>query len=190
MMIKLRYGNTTTYFINGLLIDTDMPGTINGLFKELKRNNLQLGDIKYVLATHYHPDHMGLVSELVSHGVKLLLIDCQKKFVHFSDQIFARQKNLNYQPIDENDAVVISCTESRKFLESLGIEGEIIQTQSHSADGIALITDDGNCFVGDLEPQSYSEEYEDNNQLKKDWEKIMEYNPKKIYFAHVNEQNV
>lgn len=189
-MIKLKYGNTTTYFINGLLIDTDMPGTLDLLFKELKRNNLQLCSIKYVLATHYHPDHMGLVSELISLGVKLLLIDCQKDYVNFSDQIFARQENLNYQPIETNDAIMISCSESRKFLAGLGIDGEIIQTQSHSADGIALITDDGNCFVGDLEPQSYAEGYEDNNQLKKDWEKIMEYNPKKIYFAHVNEQKI
>ena len=128
-MIKLRYGNTNTYYMNGLLIDTDMPGTVAGLFRALKTNSIALKDIKYVLATHYHPDHMGLISELMSHGVRLLLVDKQKEYVHFSDPIFARQKGLNYKAICEDDAVVISCDNSRQFLAGLGIAGEIISTQ-------------------------------------------------------------
>lgn len=185
-MIILRYGNTNTYFVDGLLVDTDMAGTIGGLFRELKRNGLELKDVKYVLATHYHPDHMGLISELASLGVKLLLVDKQKDFVHFSDPIFARQKGLRYEPVREMDAVVISCDESRQFLANLGICGEIIATESHSADGIALITDDGNCFVGDLEPLPFIDAYEDNPLLKKDWETILAHEPKNVYFGHVN----
>ena len=187
-MIKLRYGNTNTYFLNGLLIDTDMPGTINALFRELKKNGIERKDIRCVLATHYHPDHMGLISELMLHGIKLLLIDKQKEYVHFSDLIFARQKNLNYTPIRESDAIVISCNESRQFLAQLGIAGEILSTESHSADGIALITEDGDCFVGDLEPMSFISAYEDNVQLKADWDEILRHHPKHIYFGHVNDQ--
>lgn len=112
-MIKLRYGNTNTYYLAGLLIDTDMPGTIGGLFKELKKHGIELRDIQYVLATHYHPDHMGLISELMSHGIRLLLVNKQKEYVHFSDPIFARQKGLNYKAICEDDAVVIRCDKSR-----------------------------------------------------------------------------
>ena len=185
-MIILRYGNTNTYYIDGLLVDTDMAGTLGGLFRELKRNGLELKDVKYVLATHYHPDHMGLISELASLGVKLLLVDRQKDFVHFSDTIFARQKGLKYEPICENDAVVISCDESRQFLAEFGIRGEIIPTESHSADGIALITDDGNCFVGDLEPLPFIDAYEDNPLLKSDWEAILTHAPKSVYFGHFN----
>ena len=185
-MTILRYGNTNTYYVDGLLVDTDMAGTLGGLFRELKRNGLELKDIKYVLATHYHPDHMGLISELTSFGVRLLLVDRQKDFVHFSDPIFSRQKGLKYEPIRETDAVVISCDESRKFLDGLGIRGEIIATESHSSDGIALITDDGNCFVGDLEPLPFIDAYEDNPLLKKDWENILGRKAKNVYFGHVN----
>ena len=189
-MIKLRYGNTNTYYLAGLLIDTDMPGTIKGLFRELKKNGIELKDIRYVLATHYHPDHMGLISELMSRGIRLLLVDRQKEYIHFSDPIFARQKGLNYKPICEDDAVVISCDESRQFLAELGIEGEIIATDSHSADGIALITDDGDCFVGDLEPMQFMDAYEDNSPLKADWDAILRHHPKHIYFGHVNDQHL
>lgn len=186
----LRYGNTNTYFADGLLIDTDMPGTAGGFFKELKRNNIELKDIRYVLATHYHPDHMGLISELMMLGVKLLLIDKQREYVHFADKIFENQKNLRYQPIDEKEATVISCEDSRRFLSGIGICGEIISTESHSDDGIALITDDGNCFVGDLESMQYIGAYENNYKLKKDWEKILIYHPKKVYFGHMREQRI
>ncbi len=184
----LRYGNTNTYILGGLLIDTDLPGTLGGFFKELSRNNIKLSDIKYVLATHYHPDHIGLISELMAHGVKLLLIDRQRDYVHFSDAIFARQKDLRYQPIDEKSAEIISCGESRDFLAGVGISGQIIPTESHSPDGVALITDDGLCFAGDLEPMQFIEAYENNIALKKDWENVCGFNPSIIYFGHINEQ--
>ena len=105
-----------------------------------------------VLATHYHPDHMGLVSELMKLGVKLLLVDTQKDSVHFSDEIFSRERYLRYDPIDETQAEVISCAESRVFLQKMGINGEIISTPSHSTDSVSLILDSGDCLVGDLEP--------------------------------------
>ena len=106
------------------------------------------------MATHYHPDHMGLIGQLVEQGVKLLLVDVQMDAVHYSDGIFARDK-IPYSVINEAGATVISCAESRAFLSSLGISGEIIHTPSHSEDSITLILDDGSCFIGDLEPQTY-----------------------------------
>ncbi|MCR4673091.1 MAG: MBL fold metallo-hydrolase, partial [Lachnospiraceae bacterium] len=67
-MIRLKYGNTNTFLIQGsigsLLVDTDYAGTFRMFCMVLKENGLQIKDISYVLATHYHPDHIGLVSEL------------------------------------------------------------------------------------------------------------------------------
>ena len=188
-MIKLRYGNTNTYFVDGLLIDTDMPDTLPAFFQELKKNGLSVRDIQYVLATHYHPDHMGLIGQLAQQGAKLLLAECQRDYVHSSDYIFNRDK-LPFVPIEEKNAVVISCMESRDFLLSLDIHGEIISTPSHSKDSISVILDDGTCIVGDLEPPEYIDAYEDNPALKKDWEHILYYNPKRICYAHRPEQNL
>ncbi len=194
LVSRLKYGNTNTFFIRGtsggLLVDTDYAGTLPLFYKELKKNAIRLSDITYVLATHYHPDHMGLVSELMQLGVKLLLLDTQVEYVHFSDEIFRREKRTEYMPIEENEAVLVKWEESRTFLHDVGIEGEIISTPSHSNDSVSLILDNGTCFVGDLEPINYLDAYEENEKLKEDWKLIMSYDPKIIYYAHANENIV
>ena len=193
-MINLCYGNTNTYLLTGergsLLIDTDYAGTLSAFYKEIKRHEVKVRDITYVLATHYHPDHMGLVSQLMEQGVRLLLMDVQLPYVHFSDPIFRRERHLNYRPIREGDATVIRCEESRSFLGTLGICGEIIHTSSHSADSVSVLLDDGDCFVGDLEPMEYLEAYEDNGGLRADWDLILSHQPRRIFSAHVNEKKI
>ncbi len=188
MIAKLKYGNTNTYFIQGtgggLLVDTDTAGTLPAFYKAIKACGIRVSDITYVLATHYHPDHIGLISELMEQGVKLLLVDTQRPYIHFADEIFRREKREFYKPIDEKDAVVISCGESRIFLDSIGIGGEILSVPSHSSDSIILILDDGMCFAGDLEPIDYLDAYEDNAALAKDWLQIMARHPKTVYFGH------
>ncbi len=91
MVTKLKYGNTNTFFIRGtvgnLLIDTDYAGTLPAFYRTIKEYNIKVRDISYVLATHYHPDHIGLVSELIKQGVKLLLLDTQRSYIHFSAEI-------------------------------------------------------------------------------------------------------
>lgn len=192
MVSKLRYGNTNTFLVQGengyLLVDTDYAGTMPAFYRAIKKNNIKVNDILYVLATHYHPDHIGLVSELREQGVRLLVIDTQCSQIHYSDEIFSRDKRLIYKPIEEKDAIVISCQTSREFLNNIGIAGEIISTTSHSEDSISLILDNGICIVGDLEPIDYLDAYEENTNLKTDWELVMSYNPKHIYYAHANEK--
>ncbi|MBR7084657.1 MAG: MBL fold metallo-hydrolase [Oscillospiraceae bacterium] len=167
-MTILRYGNTNTVFLkSGLLIDTDYAGTLQGFYRAIKANGIRVSDIKYVLATHYHPDHIGLISELMKQGVQLLLTDVQLEYVHYSDRIFARD-GIPYEPIDETKAVIISFEDSRKFLNGIGISGEIISTPSHSPDSISVILDDSCCIVGDLEPVEYLKAYENNQALQAD----------------------
>ena len=193
-MIKLRYGNTNTFYIpgagGGLLVDTDWAGTLQPFFKAIKASGVEMKAIKALLITHYHPDHMGLAGELQQRGVKLLLADVQRPFVHAPDEIFARDRRLSYRAADENAATLFSCAESRALLKALGIDGEILHTPSHSADSLSLLLDDGSCFVGDLEPLAYLAGYDENSALQSDWEQILKRQPKRILYAHANEQRL
>ena len=194
MLTKIRYGNTNTVLLQGdrgsILIDTDYAGTMPAFYKAIKELGIKVSDITYVLATHYHPDHMGLISELMSQGVKLIIMESQTEYVHYSDEIFAREPKLGFKPIDESQAQVVLFEESRKFLEGLGIEGEIISTPSHSEDSISVLLDDGTCIVGDLEPLEYLEAYTDNKELKADWDALLNAAPKRIIYAHANERTL
>lgn len=89
-----------------MIIDTDYTDTLLLFYKELKRTNIRLSDITYVLAPHYHPDHIGLVNELMNFGVKLLLMDTQIEYVHFSDDIFNRDKHIQYMPINKDKTIL------------------------------------------------------------------------------------
>ena len=133
---------------------------------------------------------MGIISELQKLGVTLLLADVQRSLVHFSDAIFFRDKRLEYRPIDEAAARVIRCGESRDFLDSMGICGEIIHTPSHSEDSVSVILDEGICIVGDLEPMEYLAAYNQNLKLERDWEQLMLHHTKRIHYAHANEKEI
>lgn len=193
-IIRLRYGNTFTYLIQGtkgsILVDTDFAGTLPAFYKAIKAEGVKVSDITYVMATHYHPDHMGLISELQDQGVKLVLLENQPDHVHFSDPIFERIPNLHYTPIDASRALVINFSDASSFLENLGISGDILPTKSHSEDGIAIVLNDGTAVVGDLEPISYMEGYSDNAALADDWNRILEQNPKRICYAHAGEKSI
>ena len=192
-MIELRYGNTNTLFVpgnsGGLLVDTDYAGTLSAFYRTLKQNGLGVKDIRYVLATHYHPDHMGLIGNLMEQGTRLLLVDVQTTSVHFSDGIFGKDR-LPFVPIDEKKATVISCRESRAFLGSLGIAGEVIHTPSHSFDSISLVMDSGDVFVGDLEPYEHLVGYDNNPMLRNDWDLVLSYNPRRILYSHYPESAI
>ena len=113
-IVKLRYGNTNTFCIIGrkgnLLIDTDYAGTLGLFFKEIKEAGIDLKNIDYVLATHYHPDHMGLVGELQELGIRLVIIDVQINQLHFSDEIFMRERRFERK---HSDSSVLQGTEGR-----------------------------------------------------------------------------
>lgn len=183
----LKYGNTNTYFISGetgILIDTDWAGMLPDFFKEIKNSGIKIPDIGYLLITHYHPDHMGIAGELIRLGVKPLIVDVQREFIHRSDEILCRG-GAEFVPIDESGAVYISCAESREFLRGIGIDGEIIHTPGHSDDSISLILDSGTAFVGDLPPKDIIDGYNDNS-IKKSWDLILSYCPKVVYYGHAN----
>lgn len=190
MIHLLKYGNTNCYYIKGekgsILVDTDWAGTLQAFYKKVKELNIT--NIDYLLITHYHPDHMGIVQDIIdSMNVKLLVIDVQKDYIHCSDKIFEKNKNINFNPIC-TEPLIISCNDSRNFLNDLGINGEIIYTPGHSDDSISLILDAGIALVGDLYDLNSAITFNDE-KINNSWNKILSYNISKIYYGH-HEQNI
>ncbi|MBQ2724888.1 MAG: MBL fold metallo-hydrolase [Clostridia bacterium] len=193
MLTKLKYGNTNTYLIRGtggnLLVDTDWAGTLPAFCRAIKAQNLQICDISWVLSTHYHPDHMGITADLTDLGVPLILFDVQLPYIHFSDSIYAKEKNRFYKPVDESRAKILRCGESRTFLASLGIAGEVIHTPGHSEDSISVILDDGNAVVGDLPPYSALAAEEDET-VRNSYKEILSRGVTRLHYGHMVSERV
>ena len=181
----LKYGNTNCYYIEGkngsVLLDTDWAGTLQLFYSKIKELNIK--SIDYLLITHYHPDHMGIAQDIVENmNAKLLVVDVQQDYIHSSDKIFENDKNIRFKPIITKP-IIISCEQSRKFLNKLGIDGEIIYTPGHSDDSISLILDKGIAFVGDLYDLNSAAAFNDE-KITDSWERILSHNISKICYGH------
>ena len=184
MIQLLKYGNTNCYYIEGkkgsILVDTDWAGTLQAFYKKIKELNIT--KIDYLLITHFHPDHIGIAQNIIDMGTKLLLIDVQKDYIHCSNKIFEKDKNISFKPIN-TEPIIISCEQSREFLNDLGIDGEIIYTPGHSDDSISLILDNGIALVGDLYDLNSAFAFNDE-KINNSWKNILSHNISKICYGH------
>ena len=185
----LKYSNTNTYLIEGtkgsILFDTGWAGTFQSFCRELGGKGKTLQQIDYIMISHFHPDHMGIAGEIAEKGPKIVILDLQKPFIHFSDSIFEKDKIREYKALKEDELVEIKASESAEFLSRLGINGKVIHTPGHSDDSISLILDDGAAFVGDLNPL-YELELHRSTEIEKSWNRILAYKPARVYYGHAN----
>jgi glyoxylase-like metal-dependent hydrolase (beta-lactamase superfamily II) len=184
-IVNVGYQSTNYYAIDikggKLLVDCGWPGTLPQFSAELKRKNIAIQDIKYLLVTHFHPDHAGLTQELKSLGIKHLLLDVQIDFIPQIAEFF-KTKNFPYVQIQTNDSIRLQLSESRKFLAGIGVSGEIIHTPGHSDDSVTLILDEGFAFVGDLHPVFVLPE--EDTVSRQSWDKIYQHKITRIFPAH------
>ncbi len=186
-IVNLGYRSTNYYAIDikdgFLLVDCGWPAMMSEFAAVAKRKGVDLREIKYHLATHYHMDHAGLAQELKNLGSTLILMESQ---VSFPEKLgdFLRPKGLGFTEITEAGNLLLKFSESRAFLASLGLAGEITPTPGHSDDHITLLLDDGSAFTGDLPPRSLITD--DQTELKESWDRIYQHNITRLYPAHGN----
>ena len=67
-MITIKLSRTNCYVLETkvgyLLVDTGYETDKELFYKKLKKNHLDIAEIKYLYLTHHHDDHAGLLDEL------------------------------------------------------------------------------------------------------------------------------
>jgi ribonuclease/clavin/mitogillin len=183
-ILNVGYDSTNYYLIGQnttrILIDIGWPGTLPKLLNIFKRKRVPLQDVKYLLVTHYHPDHAGLAQEVKSMGIRLVVVENQQSYIPKLHQYMKPSNPFHDITIDDN--LNLSFIDSRAFLLHLGIEGEIIHTPGHSEDSISLILDEGMAFTGDLPGPSWGED--SMHQVEASWQRIRALGVKTIYPGH------
>lgn len=184
-IVNVGYRSTNYYVLSDtrprLLLDAGWPGSLGTMQQACRRMGIELQEIPYQLATHYHIDHAGLAEELKQLGVRLFVLDTQVSAIPLM------QKHIkpadHYTPIMPEGNIILTEATSRDFLRSIGIAGEIIATPGHSDDSVTLILDEGIAFTGDLTNPALLPDDADN-LARQSWEHIRAKGVTTIYPGH------
>jgi len=167
-----------------LMVDAGWAGSLPALESQLRRYNLDLTQISYVMLTHHHPDHAGLAQEIKQASqARLIILENQFPFLEELSAFYAGKGE--YVPIRvEADDLVLK-GENRADLARIGIQGVIVETPGHSDDSVSLALDSGMVFVGDLHPPNFVTD-EAREVTCQSWKKLLRLNPRTVYPAHGN----
>ena len=165
-----------------LMVDTGWAGDLPALKSQLRRYDIDLAQIRFVMITHHHPDHAGLTQEIkqASHA-RLIILEKQIPYLENLRAFYEGKGDYAPIQIEANDLVLKSS--NRAELKRIGIQGEIIETPGHSDDSVSLVLDSGMAFVGDLHLPDYVPD-EARELTCRSWVKLLKLNIKTVYPAH------
>lgn len=183
-IVNVGYRSTNFWVVSAgrsrLLVDLGWPGMVQPLLANLARMDIPVAEVRYGLATHYHIDHAGAAQDLKHLGMKLIVtpeqvaaVPAMKQWIKPADR---------YTDIATHDNVVVPLEQSRGFLATLGLSGEILHTPGHSDDHVTLLLDTGAAFTGDLNPMMPDEAHQ--AQVERSWALLVARGMTTIYPGH------
>ena len=204
--IKINMGAANAYLVQGeegyLLIDAGVKGKINKLKNKMDEYNVSFEDIKLIVITHVHYDHVGNLKEIKNKSKAPVLVHKREaELLKNGESHFPAGNNLlgkmivktagramnkqnNFNPVQPDIQM-----KDYYNLKGFGFEGEIIHTPGHSAGSITVIIDNRHCFVGDTMfsfiPFTVNPPFADDSaQLIESWEKLASTDCKFFYPGH------
>jgi len=184
-----------------LLVDTGYPFDYKRFLKKLKKNNIELSSIRYVVLTHVHADHAGFLKNILADtGATLiclpahrerLLAGVNKKDVYLSrrslfllNRISAATKRLQtFPPVD-------SACATDAMTQPLAEQGVTFFALHGHTDADLCFRVDDKLFVGDICMNGagaigYSPLWiEDNAALVQSWKELLAMEGPTLYVGH------
>jgi endoribonuclease LACTB2 len=185
-LVTLTVKSTHFYLIDfgkgKLLVDAGWVELLPRFNAELKNAGVAYPEIKFVLFTHHHPDHAGLVQTVKRlSGARLLIHASQLPYLPALNGFYAKTPGFEPVVVAKTDLV----SPDRRALAALGIRGEIVPTPGHSPDSVSLVLDSGMAFTGDLHVPSMATE-ENAAETRASWRRLADLHVETIYPAHGN----
>lgn len=187
MTIKGFNYHKTNYFVivgdseNYLAFDSGWPGTYFDYARSMKEAGISIKQVKWIIVSHFHMDHAGLVGEIQSHGITAVVFENQLDHVDEMEQMITRSGK-SYVPIKKEALLNLSLDSSRNWLHNFGFSGELISTPGHSPDSISFISDKGEALIGDLYLPDSIMENDINSKIS--WQRLKEKNVTQVFPSH------
>jgi glyoxylase-like metal-dependent hydrolase (beta-lactamase superfamily II) len=149
-----------------ILVDTGYPGKYRQFVKKLKKSGVDISQIKYILLTHHHHDHAGIVREirettnarLIVHRAEIAPLQKGVSFVgepvnvlvRILKKIYSLCADFSYSAITIKDQDIIIDGDNKRILPELGCDGTILHTPGHTNGSLSIVLSDGTALVGDV----------------------------------------
>jgi hydroxyacylglutathione hydrolase len=211
---RVQLGTSNAYLIRGdggcILVDAGNARQEKRFFRLLGQYGLRPEDIRLIVVTHVHYDHVGSLSAIKAEcRCPVMVHEKEYHLLKEAKLTFPRGTNLQgkgasfvatqlgkypssmkafkFAPVEAE--IVVSGEVS---LEKFGIAGKIIPTPGHTAGSLSVLLADGQAFVGDLTanyvPLGLSSVFppfaDDGDELLESWMKLLEAGAKTIAPAH------
>ncbi|MBI1879297.1 MAG: MBL fold metallo-hydrolase [Chloroflexi bacterium] len=169
---RLRLGSANAYLVPAqsgyVLIDTGDPGLTFLLFRALTRHQISPRDIRLIILTHIHYDHIGGLwaiqaasgAEVMVHEIEAadlaagrVVIPAGTYAVTKLSSSLGRRLSRFFRFPGYRAEHIISGEE--QLLYDFGLDGRILHTPGHSLGSTTILLDNGDAFVGDLCPNTW-----------------------------------
>jgi hydroxyacylglutathione hydrolase len=139
-----------------VLVDTGNPGNAALVIDNLEQRGLKPRDLKLILLTHAHGDHLGSAAALrertgapiALHRADLDMARAGHQALHptgLDGRLLARFFSDHFEPL-EPDIIL----EDETTLTEYGLDAQVIETPGHTAGSVSLILSDGQAIIGDV----------------------------------------
>jgi hydroxyacylglutathione hydrolase len=179
------------------LVDSGMSPKPEAILAGLKAVSLEPRDIKIIVLTHAHPDHMGALRAMRDlSGAKTLAHKAEAPFAEKgeSSETVAHSKLgrliARLGPKSGGPGCPIDIAINEPYdLSAFGIKASVIPTPGHTQGSLSAVDVSGEAAVGDVlrgKPGklSFGIFYSDLDESKRSLEKLLSMGVSKMHFAH------
>ena len=204
----IRLGRTNCFLVRGnaaaVLVDTSTPGSERGFRKALARLSVEPTDVRCIVATHCHFDHVGALKAIreitnapvVMHKLDAPVVERGENRIPPGTTLWGKILGALFRTfggLARYEACKPDVTiDADMSLGPFGIPAHVIPTPGHTPGSLSVILESGEALVGDLAMNGFPLRAgpgipafaEDVEQVYASWEKVLAAGAETIYPAH------